>query len=198
MHTTPAGPTSTAWTIEPATPASLAEVSAFVNASREQLFPTLGHDRLLDDPGVLETSHVVIAREPQGRLIAAIAYVPFDYRFPHLPPPVGTASAPPSTASSSSTSLNTSVSSSEQRFCKIVEVVRLFVDPQYRRHGLAGSLFQSLQEHALASAVQCMYLHTHPFLPGAIGFWEKQGFEIICVDYEDKMWQTHHMWKMLH
>jgi hypothetical protein len=45
--------------------------------------------------------------------------------------------------------------------------------------------------------VQYMYLHTHPFLPGAIRFWEKQGFGIICIDEEDEVWRTHHMQMML-
>ncbi|KAG9203152.1 hypothetical protein G6514_003069 [Epicoccum nigrum] len=188
------------WTISAVTPSSLAETSAFVNASRRELFASLGHDALLDDPAVLETSRVLVARDAAGSVIAAIAHVPFDYRFPHLPPPVGCApasSSPPSTASSSSSSLDLPFSSSPKSSCKVVEVVRLFVLPRYRRCGLAATLFQSLQEHAFASGVQCMYLHTHPFLPGAIRFWEKQGFELVGVDHEDKVWLTHHFWKML-
>lgn len=192
----PTVPTAPPWTIEPVTPASLKGTADFINASRRELFPSLGHDALLDDPNVLETSHVLIARNTEGRIVAAVAYVPFDYRFPHLPPPIGNASTPPSTANSSSSSLNMSVPSFDHS-CKIVEVVRLFVLHEFRRHGLAASLFQSLQEHALASGVQCMYLHTHPFLPGAIRFWEKQGFEIINVDQEDKVWLTHHFSKTL-
>lgn len=42
-----------------------------------------------------------------------------------------------------------------------------------------------------------MYLHTHPFLPGAIRFWEKQAFDIIGVDEEDEVWRTHHMHMVL-
>jgi GNAT superfamily N-acetyltransferase len=198
---TPTVLTSPPWTISAATPSTLEEISAFVNASRRELFPSLGYDALLDDPAVLETSRVLVARDTAGSVIAVIAYVPFDYRFPHLPPPVGRASAsassPASSASSSSSSLDLPVPFPPSSSCKIVEVVRLFVLPQYRRCGLATALFHSLQEHAFASEVQCMYLHTHPSLAGAIGFWEKQGFELIGVDHEDKVWLTHHFWKIL-
>lgn len=212
MHNThacppPTGRAAATWDIEAVTPATLQEASFFINASRRVLFPSLGWDTLLDSPAVLETSCVLVARAAaspasgaggQGPppVVAAIAYIPFDYRFPHLPPPIGTLSAPPSTASSSSSSLDIPVHSSEH-LCKTVEVLRLFVLPQYRRHGLAASLFQALQNHAVASGVECMYLHTHPFLPGAIRFWEKQGFDIISVDEGDEVWQTHHMQMML-
>lgn len=42
-----------------------------------------------------------------------------------------------------------------------------------------------------------MYLHTHPFLPGAIRFWQKQGFDVVCVDEQDEVWRTHHMQMIL-
>jgi GNAT superfamily N-acetyltransferase len=211
MHDThacanPTVATAPTWSIEAVTPATLKEASVFVNASRKALFPSLGYDTLLDDPNVLETSCVLIARDQSNTVVATIAYIPFDYRFPHLPWPVGLsrgASTPASyssssqaSANSSTSSLNSSVLLSEPPY-KIVEVVRLFVLPQHRRHGLAASLFQSIQNRAVASGVHCMYLHTHPFLPGAIRFWEKQGFDIIRVDAEDEVWQTHHMQKML-
>jgi hypothetical protein len=37
-----------------------------------------------------------------------------------------------------------------------------------------------------------LYLHTHPFLPGALGFWERQGFRIVDVE-SDPVWRTTHM-----
>ncbi|KAJ4989692.1 acetyltransferase [Stagonosporopsis vannaccii] len=194
-HATHAAP-APAWTIEAITPSTLADASRFVNASRRELFPALGHDALLDDARVLEESCVLVARSA-GSIVAAIAYTPFDYRFAHLPFPLGAPSAtPPSTASSSSSSLHASACSSD-RPCRTVEVVRLFVLPQFRRHGLAAALFKSLQDRAIASGVQCMYLHTHPFLPGAIRFWEKQGFNLVSVDDQDEVWRTHHMQMML-
>ena len=94
----------------------------------------------------------------------AIGYLPYDHRFRQL----------------------------DYRGQKVVEVVRLFVLPAYRRSGLAGELYRALRELALQDQVQVLYLHTHPFLPGAIAFWQRQGFEIIDVD-ADPVWQTTHM-----
>lgn len=99
-------------------------------------------------------------------LIAGIGYRAYDHRFPHI--------------------------EHLYRNVKTVEVVRLFVTPEYRRHGLAGKLFQQLKERAKEDGVECLYLHTHPFLPGAIPFWQRQGFHVVHVD-EDPVWQTTHM-----
>lgn len=41
-----------------------------------------------------------------------------------------------------------------------------------------------------------MYLHTHPFLEGAEGFWEKRGFEVVLKE-EDGVWGTVHMERRL-
>lgn len=204
--------TAPTWNIEAVTLATLKEASIFVNASRRILFPSLGHDTLWDDPSVLETSRVLIARDKSNAIVAAIAYVPFNYRFPHLPWPTGSvpeadhenASTPgtgtlasstssyQASAESSTSPLNSSIPPLAHPY-KIVEVVRLFVLPEYRRYGLAASLFRALRNHATVSGVHYMYLHTHPFLPGAIRFWEKQGFHLTRVDEEDEVWQSHHM-----
>ena len=42
--------------------------------------------------------------------------------------------------------------------------------PAYRRRGLAAALFGALRQQALQAGIGCLYLHTHPFLPG-ITFW---------------------------
>lgn len=75
---------------------------------------------------------------------------------------------------------------------KIVEVTRLYVDPQYRRLGLATQLLDQLKQHAVANHADTLYLHTHPFLSGAVDFWESQGFQFIERD-DDPTWQTIHM-----
>ena len=75
---------------------------------------------------------------------------------------------------------------------RVVEVVRLFVLPAYRRRGLAAALFGALRQQALQAGIGCLYLHTHPFLPGAITFWERQGFAVVDVE-PDPVWQTTHM-----
>jgi len=44
--------------------------------------------------------------------------------------------------------------------------------------------------------VAVVYLHTHPFLPGAIDFWGRQGFEIVDVE-DDPAWCTTPMQRYL-
>ncbi|AZE68210.1 acetyltransferase [Pseudomonas synxantha] len=44
--------------------------------------------------------------------------------------------------------------------------------------------------------MEVVYLHTHPFLPGAIDFWIRQGFEVVDVE-ADPVWQTTHMHRSL-
>lgn len=75
---------------------------------------------------------------------------------------------------------------------KPVEVGRLYVSPSYRRLGLATQLFSQLKAHAAANHVDTLYLHTHPFLPGALEFWKSHGFQVVATD-EDPVWQTIHM-----
>ncbi|AZE68212.1 acetyltransferase [Pseudomonas synxantha] len=62
--------------------------------------------------------------------------------------------------------------------------------------GLAGELYRSLEALARADGVEVVYLHTHPFLPGAIDFWIRQGFEVVDVE-ADPVWQTTHMHRSL-
>lgn len=75
-------------------------------------------------------------------------------------------------------------------------MVRLFVHPRYRRCGLAAALFAALHDEAVNADVERFYLHTHPFLDGAIKFWEKRGFEIILLE-DDPYWETTHMQLMV-
>jgi GNAT superfamily N-acetyltransferase len=105
----------------------------------------------------------LIARRGE-QIVAAIGYLPYDGRFPQL--------------------------DYGQR--KVVEVVRLFVIPEFRRSGLATTIYLSLKDYARQQGVEVLYLHTHPFLPGAIGFWQRQGFRIVDVEI-DPVWQTTHM-----
>lgn len=100
----------------------------------------------------------------KGHVVASISYVPYDNRFAQL-------------------------SYHDKR---VVELGRVYVLPAYRRCGLAAAMFGKLGEHAGKQGVECLYLHTHPFLPGTIGFWEKRGFEVLGVE-DDTVWQTTHM-----
>lgn len=104
------------------------------------------------------------AHDAQHGVVGSIAYRPYDGRFAQLD------FGPQS----------------------VVEVVRLFVAPAWRRQGLAQALFATLQAHAQAHGVQVLYLHTHPFLPGALEFWERNGFAVLQREAEP-VWQTIHM-----
>ncbi|KAG9254784.1 putative GNAT family acetyltransferase [Emericellopsis atlantica] len=103
-----------------------------------------------------------------GQIIATVGYVAYDNRFPQLD------------------------FGSE----RVVEVVKLYVDPKWRRAGLATKIFAALQREARQAGIRRLYLHTHPFLPGSVRFWERQGFQLECVD-KDPIWQTTHMSKVL-
>jgi GNAT superfamily N-acetyltransferase len=159
----------THWTIQPPDHDRISEVVAFIDSARRELFPMLADSPLPKDLAhFAETylegqGHFLEARDC-GRLIAGIGYLPYDHRFAQL----------------------------DYHGRRVVEVVRLFVLPEYRRHGLAAALFAALREHARCAAVECLYLHTHPFLPGAIRFWERQGFAMIDVE-DDPLWRTTHM-----
>lgn len=103
-----------------------------------------------------------------GVLIATVGYVAYDGRFPQLGLGAG----------------------------RVVEVVKLYIDPKWRRAGVATKIYAALEEHAWRVGIRRLYLHTHPFLPGSVRFWERQGFEVLCVD-PDPVWRTTHMSKVL-
>lgn len=159
--------------IQAVTAADIPEVVRFVLQARAELFPTLSATGMPADLADFEAIYLhgdgrfLIARD-EGQIVAAIGYLPYDGRFPQL----------------------------NYHARKAVEVVRLFVLPAFRRFGLAGELYRALETQAKAQRVAVMYLHTHPFLPGAIDFWLRQGFEVVDVD-ADPVWRTTHMQRTL-
>jgi GNAT superfamily N-acetyltransferase len=74
----------------------------------------------------------------------------------------------------------------------VVEVMRLFVDPQLRSRGVATIMVQELVRRARSAHVDVMYLHTHDFLTGAQQFWEKNGWRVVARD-DDEPWNSVHM-----
>jgi GNAT superfamily N-acetyltransferase len=151
----------------------IAEVLDFALKARAELFPKLSATGMPDDLARFAEVYLqgegrfLIARH-EGQIVASIGYLPYDRRFPHLAYPGR----------------------------KVVEIVRLFVLPSQRRSGLAGALYRALKQQAFIDGVEVIYLHTHPFLPGAIAFWQRHGFAIIDVD-SDPVWQTTHMQKII-
>lgn len=75
---------------------------------------------------------------------------------------------------------------------RVVEVARLYVDPSFRRRGLATELVEELKKTAREKNIEVLYLHTHPFLSGAIAFWEKQGFDHL-LEINEQGLATNHM-----
>lgn len=159
--------------IQPVEVADIPEVLDFVLQARAELFPKLSAAGMPDDLAQFEATYLqgdgrfLLARN-DGQIVAAIGYLPYDRRFPQL----------------------------DYQGRKTVEVVRLFVLPAFRRFGLAGQLYRALEALAQGDGVEVMYLHTHPFLPGAIDFWVRQGFEVVDVE-ADPVWQTTHMQRLL-
>lgn len=147
------------------------EVIAYVLEARKQLFPMLDHRVLPCDLRMfietyIETATGVFlqARMPDGQIVGTIGMMAYDHRFPQL-------------------------SFTAQ---KIVEVVKLFVEPAYRRSGLATRLVQELKKIGHWQGVEVWYLHTHHFLEGACDFWLKQGFDLV-LSCEESGFETLHM-----
>lgn len=160
--------------IRHATADEIPAIVAFTRMARTNIFPMIdepSHER--NAAKELSTFSQTYLDSPDGAFFVAqadgvfvgsIAYAFYDYRFPHLH--LGPE--------------------------RTVEVVRLYVAPAWRRTGLASKLFGALKQHACQAGVQRFYLHTHPFLPGATDFWERQGFSVMHVD-DDPVWRTIHM-----
>jgi GNAT superfamily N-acetyltransferase len=70
------------------------------------------------------------------------------------------------------------------------------MDPNYRRLGIGTALTNKAISFSLEASYQTLYLHTHPFLPGAIPFWKAQGF-VERLAEADPVWKTLHMDKKL-
>ncbi|OCA76422.1 histone acetyltransferase [Chryseobacterium artocarpi] len=139
------------------------EVLPYVMEFRRQLYPLLDPLIVPKDLVNFEQNYIhaptgafLQARTTDDTLIGVIGMMPFDYRFPHLDIDEKTT----------------------------VEVARLFVNPEYRRTGIATRLFQELLKTARQKNIKRLYLHTHPFLQGAYDYWLKQEFKLLKSCYE--------------
>lgn len=167
-------PGNSEWTIDVVPPEQISEVVTFVMQARAQMFPKLNDSGM--PPDLRDFARVYrpggsgcfLQARHDGRLLAVVGYVPYDHRFAQL----------------------------DYHGRRTVEVVRLFVEPQWRRAGLAAALCTALTQAAARAGVEVLYLHTHPFLPGAIRFWEQQGFVVVDIE-DDPLWQTTHMQREL-
>ncbi|MBV6571842.1 GNAT family N-acetyltransferase [Acinetobacter baumannii] len=144
----------------------------FALYTRQLLFPEIYHGQIPKDLQNFEQHYVhdplgcFITVKDKNRSISTIAYRAYVHRFDINLP------------------YNT------------VEVVKLFVLPEYRRKGIATQLCKMLFSHAQKNEITTLYLHTHPFLPAAEEFWTLQGFEVIQREWIDT-YDTIHMSKSL-
>ena len=72
---------------------------------------------------------------------------------------------------------------------------RLMVDKEYRRHGLARKLVETMENFAKDAGYSKIYLHTHRYLEAGLSFWQSVGYEITIE--EDDHDETTHMIKYL-
>ncbi|CAH0004512.1 unnamed protein product [Clonostachys byssicola] len=160
-------------TISPATTDQIPAIVSFVMAGRTKMFPMLDPRIPLPDLVNFQQTYLdhpdgfFLTAHADGQLVATIAYLPYNHRFAHL-------------------------NLGQER---IVEVVRLYVSPFWRRGGLASMLFSQLAHQARKAGIERFYLHTHPFLAGAVQFWERQGFTLLDVE-NDPVWRTTHMTRL--
>lgn len=79
-----------------------------------------------------------------------------------------------------------------------IEIVKIYLKPQYRSCGLGTLMVDHLKKYAKQRHLHHLYLHTHPhpILPNdAAYFWQKQGF--INLQQDNDAWQTLHMYSIL-
>ncbi|KAF5680725.1 GNAT family acetyltransferase [Fusarium circinatum] len=166
-------------TIQPATHDEIPAIVELITKARADMFPFLDQSSsdqmaqkeldIFKDRYLDHPQGAFLTAYSDGRLIATIGYAAYDGRFSHL-------TLEPE---------------------HVVEILRLYVEPEWRRAGLASRLFDTLVETARQSGIiKQLYLHTHPFLPNAIDFWKQKGFLVITVD-QDPVWQTTHMERSL-
>jgi GNAT superfamily N-acetyltransferase len=150
-----------------------AKVVAFLKAMRKELFPNLVQDCLPLDIQHFNSyymdqkdSGLYAAMTEDGIVLGTIGFLPYDDRFKQLSPLYNQT--------------------------KTTEVVRCYIDPNYRRLGIGTALYTTVLNNIRTAGYQKVYLHTHLFLPGGASFWKSQGF-VERLAENDPDWQTVHM-----
>lgn len=147
------------------------ELVRYVMDFRKELFPMIDHSQLPPDLACFEQAYIedryaafLIATDLSGAIVGTIGMRTYDDRFKHL----------------------------NYEGQLTTEVQKLYVEPSLRELGLGTLLFNALKDEAARKSIETLYLHTHPFLPGAREFWTKQGFQLVCQD-ETPVYKTIHM-----
>ena len=149
------------------------QVIKFMMRIRKEVFPMLSQDHLPFD--LLHFNQYYLQKEnaavyaaffDDSTLLGTIGICPYDGRFEQL-----------------------------QKYYNQIptaEIVKCYIDPNYRRLGIGTKLFNEAIRFCCDVGFQKLYLHTHPFLPGAIPFWKARGFEERVAE-DDPIWKTLHM-----
>ncbi|WP_339830947.1 GNAT family N-acetyltransferase [Paenibacillus sp. FSL R7-0272] len=158
--------------VRPVQSHEIQEAIDFAMRVRSEVFPMMSHSVLPKDFEQFDEYYMnrndtvfVIARSDEAGIIGSIGIVPYDGRIQVI----------------------------EGRYSAhtAAEIVKCYVDPAYRRYGIGSRLVQELQRIVTKMQYTTLYLHTHRFLPGAVNFWERQGFTFITEEQNE--WQIVHM-----
>lgn len=147
------------------------ELIRYVMGFRKELFPMIDHNVLPDDLANFEVCYVaddnavfLVATDPSDTIIGTIGMRRYDHRFTHL----------------------------DYTGQVVNEVLKLYVNPGFRKRGVGKTLVNALKSQAWQRGIETLYLHTHPFLSGALEFWTKQDFRMLCQD-DTEVFRTIHM-----
>ncbi|WP_434750690.1 GNAT family N-acetyltransferase [Paenibacillus amylolyticus] len=158
--------------VRPVQSHEIQEVINFAMGVRSEVFPMMDPTELPKDFEQFRDTYInrkdttfLLARMGEAGVIGSIGIVPYDGRIQAIEGryPVNTAA----------------------------EVVKVYVDPAYRRYGIGSLLVKELEQIITKMPYTTLYLHTHRFLPGAVDFWERQGFTFITEEQNE--WQIVHM-----
>lgn len=151
------------------------KVVKYIIECREELYPMLSENKLPNDLLDFEGTYLknidsffLIAVDGEKNIVGTIGLIPYDNRFKML---------------------------NYTQF-KVAEIVKLYVDSSNRRQKVGHQLVNCLVNEALLLNYKILYLHTHPFLTGAVEFWEKNSFKIERKDIEQDL-PTIHMKRLI-
>ena len=150
--------------IEPASADKQERIASFVKRMLTSLYPEGSYDPDPADLAAFEETYIVppnacffIAVNEHGDIVGTGAVRPYNERFPFLRE--GLAEGP------------------------TCELVRFYIDENYRRIGLGAALFAKSETFAKSIGYTQGYLHTSVYLPGGYPFWLSRG-------YEELHWET--------
>jgi GNAT superfamily N-acetyltransferase len=165
------------YTIEKVQKYEYDQIIEFVMKIRKEIFPMLCQDQLPSDLLHFEQYYIqpknsafFAAFSKDGTVLGTIGVSPYDGRFSQL--------------------------QGCYNLTKTAELVKCYMNPNYRRLGIGTELSKKATSFSREAGYRTLYLHTHPFLPGAIPFWKAQGF-VERLAEAGSVWKTLHMDKRL-